>query len=86
MPDRKSGRELQDKDPKKQIMVEALADQIKGISEAMAKLRSGPINDRALILLIQDACPEKVSQATIRQVMDATELLSSTYLKSGRKP
>lgn len=44
-------------DENKPVLVEVMAEAIVAISEGIKKLRSGPLNDRALILLIQNAAP-----------------------------
>lgn len=38
-------------DENKPVLVEVMAEAIVAISEGIKKLRSGPLNDRALILL-----------------------------------
>jgi len=67
--------------------VEVIADHIKAISEGIRKLRSGPLNDKALLLLIQHAAPSvtrsnsKLPMSDIRAVLDGIESLEATYLR-----
>lgn len=69
----------------KPIPVEVLAQSIKAISDGIKKLRSGPLTDTALILLIQHASPtvgyQKVTIKHVRAVLDGMESLERTYLK-----
>lgn len=61
--------------------VEVLASEIKALSEGVEKLRSGRLNDKALLLLIEQATHPKVSKKKIRAVLDALEGLAAEYLK-----
>ena len=72
------------------VPVEIIAASIKAISEGMKKLRSGPLNDRALYLLIQHAAPNvnggrwSKSALTVKQikaVFEGIESLEREYLK-----
>ena len=80
------------KDETKPMPVEVLAESIKAISDGVRKLRNGPLNDRALLLLIQNAAPgvggrhgtNKLGMAEIRAVLEGMESLENTYLK--KKP
>lgn len=71
----------------KEVPTEIIAQEILTMSEGIKKLRAGRLNDRALILLIQGACPtgsykdKAISQKTIRTVLNAIESLSVEYLK-----
>ena len=60
---------------------EILASSIVTIAEGMRKLRNGRLADRALFLLIQDACPENMSLARIRSVLDAIGELDKQYVR-----
>lgn len=80
------------KDETKPMPVEVLAESIKAISDGVRKLRSGPLNDKALLLLIQSAAPavggkygsQKIGMTDIRVVLEGMESLEATYLK--KKP
>lgn len=62
-----------------EIPVEILAESIKEIAAGVKKLRSGKLNDRAIILLISDNC--NVGRPAIRKVLESMETLAATYLK-----
>ena len=74
------------------IPIEVIAESIKAISEGIRKLRSGSLNDKALVLLIQNAAPchggkygiSKMSMKDVRAVLEGIESLEATYLK--KKP
>ena len=77
-------------DETNEIPVEVLADSIKAISEGIKKLRSGRLNDKALILLIVNAAPsyggtysnrKHVSAVQVKTVLDGMEQLEHEYLK-----
>ena len=71
------------------VPVEVLAKEIQAISEGIKVLRKGRLNDRALILLIQNASPanfgkygtSKPSATDVRGVIQGIESLASAYLK-----
>jgi hypothetical protein len=72
----------------KPVPVEVIAESIVAISSGIKKLLKGPLNERALILLIQDAAPavgrfksKPVSQADIKAVITGIESLEETFLK-----
>jgi hypothetical protein len=73
------------------IAVEVLAESIKAISDGVRKLRSGRLNDKALLLLIQHACPAerkygpKPGVGTIKAVLAGMDALERTYLKPKNK-
>ena len=46
----------------KETTVEVIAASVKAISDGIKKLRSGPLNDKALVLLIQHSCPYKAGR------------------------
>lgn len=71
-------------DEAKPVPVEILAESIKTIAENMRKLRSGPLNDRALLLLIQGASRGKVGQREIKNVFEAIDNLERTYLRRAK--
>lgn len=75
-------------DEQKPVAVEVLAESIKTIAEGVRKLRTGPLNEKALVLLIQHAAPsfgnyppKKVSVSEIRAVLEGMESLERVYLK-----
>jgi hypothetical protein len=69
--------------PAEPVPTEIIAQEIEYISAAIAKLRSGKLNDRALFLLIQNACASNVPIKTIREVLDAAQHLSTSYIRKG---
>ena len=80
-------------DAEKPVPVEVLAASIQALSEGIRKLRSGPLNDRCLYLLIQHAAPsygsypaKKVGIADIKAVLEGIESLEATYLKKKPSP
>lgn len=72
-----------------EIPVEVIANDIRAISEGVRRLRSGSLNDHALLLLIQHAAPtfrgKYIGIKDIRTVLNAMESLEETYLKK-KKP
>lgn len=67
------------------VPVEVLAEAIVSISAGIKKLRAGPLNERCLLLLIQNAAPFTINQKQVRTVLDGIEQLEHEYLKP-RKP
>lgn len=69
------------------VPIEVLAESIKAISSGIKKLLSGPLNEKALILLIQNAAPKfgppyrKLGAAEIKATLDGIESLERVYLK-----
>lgn len=61
------------------VPVEILAENIQAISEGMTKLRSGRLNERALLVLLRDAT--NLPMKDIRYVLNALDQLESLYLK-----
>jgi hypothetical protein len=65
--------------------VVVIAGHVAEISKGIKKLQSGPMNDRALFLLIQHAIPAQrggaVSIRTIKAVIQGINDLERTYLK-----
>lgn len=71
---------------KEEVPVEILATAIVHIAEGIKRLRAGRLSDKAILLLIQHACPAtyhdpRPTVATICKVLDAMEGLEATYLK-----
>ena len=73
--------------PKDEVPVEIIADALVAISAGITKLRAGRLNDKALLMLIQHACPasDRPSISSIRTVLDAVESLRSEYVKKPAK-
>lgn len=77
------------KDDTKPMPVEVLAESIKAISDGVRKLMNGPLNDKAIFILIQNAAPsvggrygaQKIGLTEIRAVLEGMDLLEATYLK-----
>lgn len=74
--------------------VEVLATEISRISSGIKALRAGPLNERALLLLIQHAAPnpggsrndyKPLPIATIRRVLGGLDGLAAEYLKPKKK-
>jgi hypothetical protein len=68
------------------VAVEVIAESIVQIAEGIKALRSGKLNDKALFLLIQNACPtkdytKKPSAKEIKAIFDGIESLEAQYLK-----
>ena len=63
------------------MTLEELQEQIKAISESVSTIRSSGLSERALLVLIQHACPavgrppKRPSQKLIRQILDGIECL-----------
>lgn len=76
------------------VPVEIMAEAIIAISQGVKKLRAGPLNERALLLLITNAAPmagkslysrTPVSQKHVKAVLAGIEQLEREYLKPGKK-
>lgn len=64
-----------------EVPAEVLASSIVAISEGVKKLRAGRLNDKALVLLIQNAAPGNVPKSDILAVLDGMAALEKLYLK-----
>lgn len=77
-------------DDAKPVPIEVMAESIVAISQGIRKLRAGPLNDRALVLLIQHAAPSHngaaISQKEIKAVLAGIENLEREYLRPRKKP
>lgn len=76
-------------DELKPVPVEVLAASIKAISDGIVRLRAGPLNERALVLLIVNAAPtigygKNISAKHVRAVLDGISSLEREYLKPKR--
>ena len=81
-------------DPTAPVAVEVLAEAVKSLAQGVRQLRRGPLNDRALILLIQNACPvpttgvskfKPISQSIVKAVLAGIDNLEVEYLKPPKK-
>ena len=80
------GRVIQAKQPEppaEEVPIEVMATAIVEIAAGVKKLRAGPLKEKALVLLIQNAIPAKnrPSAKQITAVLDGVESLRATYLK-----
>lgn len=66
-----------------EVATEVLAESIVAISQGVKRLRAGKLNDRALILLIQDACTTRIGKDAIYNVLNGMESLEAAFI---RKP
>jgi hypothetical protein len=64
------------------VSAKILASSIVSIAEGMKRLRTGALADRALLILIQDACPEKIGLDKIRMVLDAIGDLRKKFVRA----
>lgn len=62
-----------------QVPTEVIAQSIKEISDGMRKLRTGRLNDRAIVTLLHETT--KISRTDIKTVLDGLEELEGTFLK-----
>lgn len=70
-------------DPENEVTQEILAQAIADVAEAAKKLTNGPLEARAIHLLIKDKC--NVGIPDIRRVLEAAADLGS-FLKKTKKP
>ena len=75
-------------DAEKPVPIEVTAESIKAISDGIKKLRAGKLNERALLLLIVQACPvpkgwprRPVTTKQVKAVLEGMEQLEREYLK-----
>lgn len=69
------------------VAQEILAQSIVVVSKGMKALLGGSLNERAIVLLIQDAAGGRgtISQEDIRKVLRAAAQLEETYIKPKKK-
>jgi hypothetical protein len=67
------------KQPETPIPTEVLAQSILEISQGMARLRAGKLNEKALLLLLSHS--SGVAQRDVKLVLWALDSLANTYLK-----
>lgn len=63
------------------VAVEVIAQDILAISDAMSVLNSSRLKKNAITLLIQAACPVRISKDTIDMILGKLTDLKSLYLK-----
>lgn len=66
-------------DPDNEIPSEVIATAILNISDSMERINRGALNQKALVILI--SAHSRISQATVRQVLDSLSVLRSVYLR-----
>jgi len=64
-----------------EVTTKILASAIVSISEGMKRLRTSSLSDRALLILIQDACPSTIGLDKIRMVLDAVGDLRKKFVR-----
>lgn len=72
-----------------EVPIEIMAKAIVGISDGIKRLIDGPLNEKALILLIQNCSPmvggkygkQKIGTAEIKGVLEGISRLKEAYLK-----
>lgn len=69
--------------PEEEIPTEIIAQSIKDISDGMEKIRTGRLNDKAIVLLLHHA--SGVSQTDVRKVLIAMNCLADLYLNEKKK-
>lgn len=69
------------------IPTEIFIEELIALSEAMNKLTSSRLSDKAILLLIQNnmAANTRLSMGDIQRVLIAARTLSATYIKKDKK-
>lgn len=72
------------------VPVEILASAIRDISIGIDKIKAGPLEERAILLLVQHAAPAKrgnvrYSLKDVADILQGLDNLKSTYLKPVKK-
>jgi hypothetical protein len=69
--------------PSEEIAVSIIAEAIVAIADGITNLRNGPLNDKALLLLIQHAIPTRHRPTTqqISAVLEGIQDLKRQYIK-----
>ncbi|MEQ1697862.1 MAG: hypothetical protein ABL901_18675 [Hyphomicrobiaceae bacterium] len=74
--------------PSDEVPLEVLATAIVSIAEGVKAFRKGPLTDKAILLLIQNAAPNldgrPIPIKVISAVLEGAESLAKVYLKSTR--
>jgi len=81
MSNKKLPQVKQPEPPNPEIPVEVLAQAIVDLSAAFKKVQNGPLSQRALVLLIQDATSPKVSQDDIKRVLNVLPELENIFVR-----
>lgn len=72
---------------KEQLSYEEIVSEIESISEGMKKILSSRLNETAIVLLIQAACPSQgygkptPTKKTIQNILETASNLKEIYLK-----
>lgn len=79
-------------DAKAPVPIEVMAESVRAISQGVKKLLAGPLSDKAIVLLIQNAAPSvgryptrKIGTVEVRAVLEGIESLERVYLKPKKK-
>jgi hypothetical protein len=69
------------------VSTEVLADAIVSLSENVERLLKGPLNEKALVILIQDAMGGRavISKDMISSVLHNTAALKDIYVVKGKR-
>lgn len=70
------------KEGEEEVPTEVIAQSIVQVSEAMKKLRSTRLTDRAIVLLIRDRTGLAINE--IERVLNAASSLANIYLKPAK--
>lgn len=89
----KAAKLLVKQNPDKPVAVEILAESIVAIAQGVRNLVAGPLNERALHLLIQNAAPSSggrrgyspIAIKDIKAVFAGIAALEATYLKKATR-
>lgn len=65
--------------PESEIPAEIMAEAIVEIAEAVKRLRSSRLNDKAILILLSKSSNQP--QHVVKSVLDAAESMAKTYLK-----
>lgn len=76
-------------DPENQVPIQIIADAIVSISNGIKKLLSGPLSERALIILLTEACPrmgkgyhsKPVTSTHVKAVLKGLQDLERQFIK-----
>lgn len=69
-----------------EIPTEILAQSIVDLAAGIRKIMSGRLTEKALLLLIQNACPGEVAMKDIKAVFAGLDELEKLYIKPKRAP
>lgn len=73
-------------DPEDRVSSDVLASSIREIAKALRELSEGPLNEKAIAVLVCNAIPEgyHISMKSVERVLEAAYSLESKYIKKGR--